>query len=751
MPQVIGGDWIWCAAHDGPNAYADFSQPFEYAGKARLTLAISADTQYVAYLNGAPAAFGQYADYPSHKVYDEIDLTALACQGENRLCVQVSHDGTPSSVYKPGRAALRFCVSSGGQVLCASGEGTLSRPSPDYVSGDIEKVTGQLSYSFHYRLDRRDGWLRDPEKGFAPSVLVDQHLPLHPRPIKRLLEAEALPGSIVAQGRFLLRGQDEPIAAVRMQQAYLSPAPFAELTAYQGELPFPLPCPEGVAFSGGGADGVYLIVDLGAEEAGFLQIELDAPDGVRVDIGYGEHLDDLRVRTSVGGRNYGAQLTWGGGRQRFIHRHKRIAGRYLQLFVHGQPFTLHQLSIRPVAYPVREAGSFRCGDHLHQRIHDTAVRTLRLCMHEHYEDCPMREQALYAMDSRNQMLFGYYAFGEYPFARASLALLAQDQWPDGLLPLCAPSEIPFTIPSFSLFWVIALHEYVLFSRDTAFGAQMLPVAARVLDAFLMRRGADGLVSRFEAPAYWNFYEWQPGLDGGEIVRTQAVSPRLEAPLNALLALALEHMTGLCALLGESSAGYQRGLALIRDSFHAAFWRADAGLYSTFVGERHFSAYVNALAICAGLCPAQEQGGVLSRLAHPPAHLIPATLSCDIFRYEALLRQEEYQSLVLDDIAATYGRMLYAGATSFWETQKGAWDFGLAASLCHAWSAVPVYVYYAHVLGVRPAASGGYEVSPAKSGIPWAQGRVALPGGGVDVTISPHSQAPVITAYDPPQA
>lgn len=37
-------------------------------------------------------------------------------------------------------------------------------------------------------------------------------------------------------------------------------------------------------------------------------------------------------------------------------------------------------------------------------------------MHEHYEDYPWREQALYAFDSRNQALYGYYAFGNYDFA-----------------------------------------------------------------------------------------------------------------------------------------------------------------------------------------------------------------------------------------------------------------------------------------------------------------------------------------------
>jgi hypothetical protein len=37
-------------------------------------------------------------------------------------------------------------------------------------------------------------------------------------------------------------------------------------------------------------------------------------------------------------------------------------------------------------------------------------------------------------------------------------------------------------------------------------------------------------------------------------------------------------------------------------------------------------------------------------------------------------------------------MLKEGATSFWETLLGAADFGGAGSLCHGWTAIPVYMF-----------------------------------------------------------
>jgi hypothetical protein len=40
-------------------------------------------------------------------------------------------------------------------------------------------------------------------------------------------------------------------------------------------------------------------------------------------------------------------------------------------------------------------------------------------------------------------------------------------------------------------------------------------------------------------------------------------------------------------------------------------------------------------------------------------------------------------------------MLAEDATSFWETEDGAAAFGNAGSLCHGWSALPIY--YLHKL------------------------------------------------------
>ena len=67
---------------------------------------------------------------------------------------------------------------------------------------------------------------------------------------------------------------------------------------------------------------------------------------------------------------------------------------------------------------------------------------------------------------------------------------------------------------------------------------------------------------------------------------------------------------------------------------------------------------------------------------------------NILKYEALLSvdAERYKGCILNEIKRNYKIMLDAGSDTVWETILGEADFNGAGSLCHGWSAVPIYVY-----------------------------------------------------------
>lgn len=130
-----------------------------------------------------------------------------------------------------------------------------------------------------------------------------------------------------------------------------------------------------------------------------------------------------------------------------------------------------------------------------------------------------------------------------------------------------------------------------------------------------------------------------------------------------------------------------GCAEARRACHAMFWDAESGSYRTFAHETDGafhaedgaqSELVQALAVLSGTAGQAERERLLPVLAAGKNDWVPCTLSMIRFKYEALLtRQEDYFDWVFADIARIWGRMLYAGATSFWETEDGADAFDQA--------------------------------------------------------------------------
>ena len=65
-----------------------------------------------------------------------------------------------------------------------------------------------------------------------------------------------------------------------------------------------------------------------------------------------------------------------------------------------------------------------------------------------------------------------------------------------------------------------------------------------------------------------------------------------------------------------------------------------------------------------------------------------------FKYDAMLLADKgkYKESILSEIDENYRPMLELGNGTVWETDEGESDFGKAGSLCHGWSAMPIYYY-----------------------------------------------------------
>ena len=627
--------WIWYVSETSPDSYGEFKDSLKYEG-GHAEIKISCDSDYTLFVNDYYAASGQYGDFEHYKIYDTVDITKYLVKGENRIFILVHYFGVDSQRYRTAAAGLIFEVEIDGRSVLYSTESTLSRQSRAYVSGNKRLVTSQLGFGFTY-----DATKEEDNDGFGPSAAVDKKCDFFPRPIKK--------HDVLARA---------PMKSVRSV----------------GEN--------------------RLLIDLGGEKVGLpvLQFNTEAPQ--KITVAWGEHIEDGGVRMCVGRRNFYYEYIAKAGHNDFTNYMLRLGCRYIEI-ISEAPVELIYAGVLPQRYDVAER-PVAIANELDRRIYEVSVNTLRQCMMEHYVDCPWREQCLYAFDSRNQMLCGYYAFeaGNADYARANLKLLGEDRRDDGLLSICAPCGGKLAIPSFSLYYLMEMREYLAHTNDVSLVREMLPKMKGILDEFIGRL-KDGLILTFEGANMWNFYDWTD-FAAGSLRKSHAAEPDIF--VNGLFVISLENYKYMCEKAGAEYP-YPAELAdSIRRRMKEVFLD-ECGLFSARSGAGQYTALGNTLAILAGAVTESEAEELCDKMIALEGGMVDCTLSMKVLEYEALLgvNTEKYKDFVLSEIRANYKKMLDYGHDTFWETIDGASAFSNAGSLCHGWSAVPIYIF--HKLGI----------------------------------------------------
>lgn len=658
--------WIWVEKEAGEDEYAEFYPRLNIAPKAeeKIICRISCDGDYTLFINGAYVASNQYGDYEHYKIYDEIDVTPFLRSGENAAKILVWHFGRDSQRYKAAKAGVIFEFvkqnarkSAAGEaegeiVAVSSDDKTPCGTSATYKSGYKKTITNQLGFSFLYDARKEN----EPEN-LRNAVAVDKQCAFFPRPVNKLtVESRAEAETVKAEGN-------------------------------------------------------YYIIDLKKETVGLPVLEFVSQTEQKITVLWGEDLQEGHVRRKIGDRDFSFEYYAKKGENRYVNYMLRVGCRYLEIFC-GNEITLRYAGVLPQNYcadpsGLREKLCFPLP--VDQQIYDLCYRTLELCLMEHYVDTPWREQCLYAFDSRNQALCGYYAFkdGNAPYARANFKLMSEDRRDDKLLSICYPCGTDLTIPSFSLHYVIEMKEYAEHTGDFSLFREAYPVICGVIDAFMKKR-KNGLAMKFEGKNHWNFYDWSSYAEG-----KLGADEKEESDLfiNCLFILALNSLEYLCKNGGEAFL-YGGVAEETRARTAETFWNETDKAFSVTAGKREYTVLGNALAVLSGVAGETQSDRVnalCEKIAginseeekQTGAALKECSLAMKAFKYDALLLCDEarYTNAVLNEIRADYQKMLNAGATSVWETVAGAKDFDNAGSLCHGWNALPIY-YYSRLLQKR---------------------------------------------------
>src|SRR5207253_10199344 len=194
--------------------------------------------------------------------------------------------------------------------------------------------------------------------------------------------------------------------------------------------------------------------------------------------------------------------------------------RYLQLDIEtgDQPLEVEKLRTWFTAYPFEQRGHFESDDDSLNPIWEIGWRTARLDAHETYMDTPYYERLQYVGDTRIQALISYVVSGDDRLARQAIDAIDNSRIVDGITTSRYPSQLPQIIPTFSLMWVGMVRDFSMYRDDDAFVRSHLAGTRAVLEWFMARQRADGLIGKLP---WWPFVDWTADFkdgvppDGGE--------------------------------------------------------------------------------------------------------------------------------------------------------------------------------------------------------------------------------------------
>lgn len=590
-----------------------------------LIFKIGVDTDYALFINDELINCDIYQSYPNEAILDTLNLKIKP--GLNKFKILVYYNGESGFMnYSKGSPGLYFVLSEKGKIVLVSDENIYSKKSDKYLSNCHKKITLQLGYRVFYDFTKK-------ENEYHPSVIVNKNVQLRDRPNEKCL----------------LLGRSESIILKDNSTNYL--------------------------------------IDTKQENVGYIDFDLESNLEQNINISFGEHIVDGGVRRLIDGRDFSFEFHLQKGKNVLTVPLIRIGARYLEITAES-PLKINYLGILRTEYPFK-LKPYLFDNDLDLKIYETAIYTLKCCYHEHYEDCPWREQGLYTLDSRFEMLAAYYAFDNFETMTSSIELMINDKSNNGQLSMCFPCDLSLHIPSFTLHFFTLLKENYLYTHNL----QLIKLANDKLDEIINAFFANmknGLVQEFEGE--WNFYEWINGYDGNS-----DISIKNDIIINLLFVNALNIKTWINSLL-NIDISYDEQVKNISKRINEEFFDEEKNLYYFSNELKKYSVLLNSLAIVYDVAPQNKQKIILDNLLNNTDVDWPS-LSMKSFLYDAILKVDpDNKDWIINEIRKTYKKMLDDGATTFYETELGEKDFHNAGSLCHGWSSSIIYYY--NILGLN---------------------------------------------------
>ena len=694
------GKWI-CAGEYSGEAVAEtrlvcFRRELSLSDiPSEMPVRISADGRYKFYVNGTLVCFGPCKGDDKRRYMDVTDLRPFLRAGRNVLAVELLCVGSDAwnsnhSLFTSGLNALYLegipaegwrCHPCDTVSFLTEEEGF----SPLHIH---EKMTGDPAAAGWKGMDFDDRFWQEAD------ICADAEIP-----------------KILISGNLLAR-----------------PIPFMEQIHHTFKLPYHTVKSHSEA---------RFVLDAGEEMTAFLRLDLSSGKGTVIELLYSEcYVTDEGKRNradAVRGHleGYADSYTVGGFDHEAFEPFWFRTFRFLQVTIRtaDEPLILNALDYDETGYPLKVKTSVTTSDPTLTPVWEISLRTLRRCMHETYMDCPFYEQLQYVQDTRSEILYTYAVSADDRLARQAIDDFASSQRTDGLLNACYPNKNANVIPGFSVYYILMLHDHMMYFGDKELIRQYLPVAERVLRFFRSHRTQSGLVDKVGGvngkAEKWSFIDW-----AGDWMPTEGMpTSGLYGPItmeSLLYLYGLQKAAELADWIGEKqlSEAWRDDAGNLLKAIRRECMDED-GMITDGPGRSELSQHAQVFGVLTGVLTQEEGKRNLLRTVEDRT-ISRCTVAMCIYLFRALEKTGLYE--YTDRYWDIWRNMIANGCTTCVE----AADY--SRSECHAWGSLMLYELPSVILGVRPAAPGyeKIEVRPVPGVLTSASGTVHTPRGDLNV-------------------
>lgn len=698
------GYWITPADKPTEVSLYRFTRKFKVSLPATFTASICADTRYRLFLNGKYVCDGPCTGLRNERYYEEPDMTPYLVDGENVITVEVMYirpeDMILISQLRDNQPALWFngYIRKNGKKRqiysftdwhCEKvnnihfvSQGFNSMPPVERITGELTgtEVAVERLYRMSFEHNNWNMW-----------GLSDRYL-TKPRPIPIMKPAEKKPFTVVKKGENFIE-LDTGRYTTAVPEMYFKGTKDAKVSFTYAEC--------------------YIL-----------------PDNSK-------NMRDGSINGHIEGVS--DEITLTGKEQTFSPFFFR-AFRFMRVeWTKGAEFDLdlEKSGFADYFYPLDESGEFQCSNDRYNKIWDISKNTVMCCTHEIIVDCPYYEQQQYGMDSFLEMSFLLKMSNDPRLGKKLIESLASSQLDDGLLQANFPSTMFQVIPSFSLYWVMSIREYLRATGDTAFVRKMTGTIDKVLEGWNSYLTKDGL---FGVTNYWHYTDWVPGWEIG--VPNGGFTEPLTV-YSLIYANVLGIAAELCRDVGRPGLAkeYEMRKKAVNKAVNKHCYDAEAKMYRNTPKTREFSLHTALWAVLSDAITGDAARVLLER-ALLDDNISKCSFSMNYFVFRALEKTGlyKYAGKVMDG----WETMLDKHCTTWCENP------GPCRSECHGWSSAPIYEFSAMVLGVFPTENGykSVRVSPVTEGLDWAKGKVPTPYGDISVSWKKKSGKVVLDVETP---